>query len=414
MSYTGFDPDIPQATKYGDTPNLDACGRLRVSNPLVIFDSKQNRGFKESLVWAEELTSGGTSTLQADKSSTALTVTNSSDKVIRQSRARIIYQPGRSMLHYLTFVSPTEDAGVRWRVGFFDSDDGIFLEWDGTNYNVVVRSSTSGSPSDANKQVRSSWYDPLDGTGPSGVTKNFNGQNMLMWLDLQWLALGRVRVGLEINGSILPMAVFDATETNTGAYMKNPNLVHRYEIEAIGVPGAARTLESICSAAFSEGGHNPLGISSTASNGRTGVSVTDVYQELLAIRVKAANVTNETFIIDAISMICSTSGNIHFVVLLNPANTTGGSWTSSGAATGVEYATGRTFTTPWAPGNEEHILYEGYFSADSDTISLHLDNRVVPGASVANVPDEISIVAANASAAGAETVFCSVELHELH
>ena len=63
----------------------DAFGRLRVSNPLTIFDSK-NVMSKNSL-FDEDLTGSGTVTYTANKSTVNLNVTTASgDKVIRQSK----------------------------------------------------------------------------------------------------------------------------------------------------------------------------------------------------------------------------------------------------------------------------------------------------------------------------------------
>jgi hypothetical protein len=77
--------------------NVDAFGRLRVSNPLTIFDSKnimsQNNLFDPSTA------NGGSITYTANKSTVNLNVTEAAgSKTIRQSKRVMSYQPGKSLL----------------------------------------------------------------------------------------------------------------------------------------------------------------------------------------------------------------------------------------------------------------------------------------------------------------------------
>ena len=59
-----------------DGPQLDAFGRLRVSEPQTLFDSKQTID-NQPLFWDEELESGAgiTSAHSTDRASTVLTST---------------------------------------------------------------------------------------------------------------------------------------------------------------------------------------------------------------------------------------------------------------------------------------------------------------------------------------------------
>ena len=94
------------------SPAYDAFGRLRVSNPLTIFDSK-NVMSKNDL-FDEDLTGSGTVTYTANKSTVNLNVTTASgDKVIRQSKRVMSYQPGKSLLILNTFVMNTLEADLK-------------------------------------------------------------------------------------------------------------------------------------------------------------------------------------------------------------------------------------------------------------------------------------------------------------
>jgi len=94
---------------------LDAFGRLRVSNPLTIFDSK-NIMSKNNL-FDESLTGSGTVSYTANKSTVNLNVTQvSGDKTIRQSKRVMSYQPGKSLLIFNTFVMNTLTANLKQKV----------------------------------------------------------------------------------------------------------------------------------------------------------------------------------------------------------------------------------------------------------------------------------------------------------
>ena len=107
--------------------NLDAFGRLRVSNPLTIFDSKsimsKNSLFDESTV------NGGTVTYTSNKSTVNLNVTEASgSKTIRQSKRVMSYQPGKSLLIFNTFVMNAQTTNLKQKVGLFDGNNGIFFQ----------------------------------------------------------------------------------------------------------------------------------------------------------------------------------------------------------------------------------------------------------------------------------------------
>jgi hypothetical protein len=400
---------------FGDTAALDAFHRLRVSEPEVLLDSKVIRGIKESLQWVEALTGGGTSTLDANRSTVKLEVSSSGDKVERQTRSRAIYQPGRSMLSRFTMIPPVGDANVRWRAGYFDANNGIFLQGVGDTYSWVIRSSVSGSPVDT-VIAQADWN--VDGLGASGNPRNPSGitfdwtKNVLAFVDLQWLALGRVRVGFDIDGAVV-VHEFRHSNITTAPYMANPNLPVRYEIEATAAPGAARTLEAICAEVESEGGHNPQALTTPVSNYRTAVAVTDTPAEVIALRVKAAQVDKLVPIIKALSILGATaSGNIYWALVLNPTGMSGGAWVSAGGDSGIEFNVGRG--TGWGGrGNEEHMLVEGYFSGSQDSITLPIAKKFRAGTSVAGVADIISLQAANATAATGINMFAAILVDEL-
>lgn len=271
--------------------NLDAFGRLRVSNPLTIFDSK-NIMSKNSF-FDESTANGGTVTYTANKSTVNLNITEASgSKTIRQSKRVMSYQPGKSLLTLNTFVMNLPTANLKQKVGLFDANNGIFFFVDGTTYKIVRRTYTSGAAVDT-EISQSSWNgDKLNGTGASGFTLYPDKSNIL-FIDIEWLGVGAVRVGFVINGQFITAHTFNNANDLTTVYMQSPNLPIRYEIERAGTLAAGTyTLQQICSTCMSEGGYAPEGtqkiIGTTQINAGVNLATANTYYNIATIRIKSS------------------------------------------------------------------------------------------------------------------------------
>jgi hypothetical protein len=268
---------------------LDAFGRLRVSNPLTIFDSK-NIMSKNNL-FDESLTGGGTVSYTANKSTVNLNVTQASgDKTIRQSKRVMSYQPGKSLLIFNTFVMNTLTANLKQKVGFFDANNGIFFYADGTTLKIVRRTYTSGSAVDT-EISQSSWNgDKLNGTGASGFTLDPTTSNIL-FIDVEWLGVGSVRVGFVINGQLITAHTFNNANSLTTVYMQTANLPIRYEIEAAAaLSSGTYTLQQICSSCISEGGYSPSGVKQmvgTTAIAGSRLPTADTFYSIGTFRIKS-------------------------------------------------------------------------------------------------------------------------------
>src|SRR6056300_1083442 len=266
----------------------DAFGRLRVSNPLTIFDSA-NVMSKNNL-FDESLTGSGTVTYTANKFTVNLNVTTASgDKVIRQSKRVMSYQPGKSLLCLNTFVMAADDANLRQRIGMFDANNGIFFEKEGSTLNIVRRTYTSGSAVDTEVSQSSRNGDKLDGTGDSGFTLDETKANIL-WMDMEWLGVGAVRVGFVIDGQFIVCHTFKNANSLTTVYMQTANLPIRYEIEATDTLSGSAVLQQICSTCMIEGGYAPEGTGKmigTASLGGVNLTLAGTLYNLATIRIKS-------------------------------------------------------------------------------------------------------------------------------
>jgi hypothetical protein len=271
--------------------NVDAFGRLRVSNPLTIFDSKSI--MSQNSLFNATTANGGSVTYTANKSTVNLNVTEAaSSKTVRQSNRVMSYQPGKSLLIFNTFVMNTLTANLKQKVGLFDANNGIFFTADGTTLKIVRRTYTSGAAVDT-EISQSSWNgDILNGSGPSGYTLNAATSNIL-FIDIEWLGVGAVRVGFVINGQLITAHTFYNANNLTTVYMQTANLPIRYEIERAGTLTAGTyTLQQICSSCISEGGYSPQGveqmISTDTVSAGVNLSTANVYYNIATIRIKAS------------------------------------------------------------------------------------------------------------------------------
>jgi len=268
----------------------DAFGRQRVSEPLTIFDSKNT--MSKNNLFDEALTGSGTVTYTANKSTVNLNVTTASgDKVIRQSKRVMSYQPGKSLLNLNTFVMAADDANLRQRIGMFDANNGIFFEKEGSTLNIVRRTYTSGASVDT-EVAQSSWNgDKLDGTGDSGFTLDETKANIL-WMDMEWLGVGAVRVGFVIDGQFIVCHTFNNANSLDTVYMQTANLPIRYEIEATGTLSGSAVLQQICSTCMIEGGYSPEGrrkmIGTAALGSPSTLTTGDTWYSIAAIRIKSS------------------------------------------------------------------------------------------------------------------------------
>ena len=266
----------------------DAFGRLRVSNPLTIFDST-NIMSKNNL-FDESLTGSGTVTYTANKSTVNLNITTASgDYVIRQSKRVMSYQPGKSLLVLNTFVMNTQESDLRQRVGMFDDDNGIFFYDEGTDYKIVRRTFVTGSFVDT-EISQSSWNgDKLDGTGASGYTLDPTKATIL-FMDFEWLGMGSVRVGFVIDGQFITAHTFYNANNLDTVYMQTANLPIRYEIEATNTLTGSATLQQVCSTAMIEGGYAPRAVEQmigTASLAGVTLTTGGTFYNLATIRIKS-------------------------------------------------------------------------------------------------------------------------------
>lgn len=305
---------------FADTSNLDAFGRLRVSEPKTLLDAKHLYD-KLPLVFNEILSGTATSTFSANESMVVMSTVAKNDLVIRQTRHHFNYQPGKSIQAFFTGTLHPE-PGIIKRVGLFQSlssipyvpSDGMYLEVTetGPSFNIVKNSQITSFP-------RSQWnVDQLNGSGSSGVTIDFNVAQIIV-IDYEWLGLGRVRFGFMQSGKIYYAHYVNHINELDRPYITSPNQPVRYEIRQNGdVPG---TMHHICSTIMIEGGEEDLGKPVALMNDKiTGIDTN--YHALIAFRLKDI-AHDSSVIVKAVEVLNISSANSGaYDLILNPDTVT--------------------------------------------------------------------------------------------
>jgi hypothetical protein len=308
--------------------SIDAFGRFRVSEPFTLFDS-QNR-YVEDDQFSSSTVNGASITFATNESSVNMSVdTTSGSKAVRQTFRRMPYQPGKSMLILTTFCMNVAKANLRQRVGYFDENNGIYLEQNGTSEpSFTIRTNTSGSPVNTNSVSQSSWNgDKLDGTGPSGYDLNLEVVQ-IFWTDLEWLGVGNVRCGFIINGQLIVCHTFQcANQTGkTKVYMETAILPVRYEIEHTAGTGTGSTLKQICSTVISEGGYQQTVQDTVARRTTLLGTIGTTFLPLVSIRLKSTS-AGAVVLLNRIIVLPTTNQSYEICIMKN-STLTGASWTS--------------------------------------------------------------------------------------
>ncbi len=237
----------------------DAFNRLRTSHPYTLFDAKNIN--KASDKFSNYPTDGSGITYNINASNVSLSCSNSLPRIIRESKCRFPYQPGKSLLILNTFVfgsitgnsSPNSQVSTSTqRVGYFDDYNGIYLQAapapDGIK--ICKINSVSGNTILTGVHI-STWNGD-----PTAKALDFSKAH-IFWIDIEWLGVGSVRTGFVLNGRFILAHTFNHANIEDNTYMTSSQLPIRYEIT---YNTGNATLKQICSTVISEGGYEATSI----------------------------------------------------------------------------------------------------------------------------------------------------------
>lgn len=322
----------------------DAFGRLRVSNPLTLFDSFHRYQINDKFSTS---TSGTANTeYQVNQSVVDMNVgTASGDKCYRESKRVFAYQPGKSLLIMSTFVMNTQKTNLRQRVGYFNSQNGIFFENNGTGNYLVLRSYVSGSVVET-RIAQADWnIDKFDGTGQSNQTGHTDRGNLditkanIFWIDVEWLGVGDVRCGFVVDGLMVPAHIFHNDNLSTTTYMTTAILPVRYELENTGITASASKMKQICSTVVSEGGYTLEGKARSISIPITSpkdLPTAGTFTPVISIRLKDS-FKDALAILKDVEFFGVTNNTSYRYKIIIGGTLTGASWVSAGTDSPIEY-----------------------------------------------------------------------------
>ena len=332
------------------TEQVDSFGRLRVSNPVTLFDS-QNR-YKLNEKFFSNLIGTGTAVnyIQAQSSANLFVTSNVNDFVARESRFVFNYQPGKSLLTMITFVMNPAKSGLVQRVGYFGRENGYYIQLGSntspttlfSNVYIVERSNALGTVSET-LIAQQNWNgDKLDGTGASGLSLDIT-KSQIFFTDLEWLGVGSVRTGVVIDGTFISCHTFNHANLVAYTYITTACLPVRYEITNRAATSGTSNLNQICSTVLSEGGYEPkeqLFCQVGADVGLTLTSTTPV--PLISIRLAPGRL-DAIAVLKQINVAVSTNNDLaRWSLILNGTLSGGTSWGAHADSTNVQIDTGST------------------------------------------------------------------------
>jgi hypothetical protein len=364
--------DLSLANSEGST-SFDAFGRLRTSSPLTLFDSSHR--YADNNLWSTTSGVSGSGSFNQNQGLMELNATNASGSFVTRETTKVFaYQPGKSLLNLNTFVMSPAKTGLRQRVGYFGADNGMYLELVDSTLNFVERSLVNGNPATEIRVPQSSWSgDKLDGTGASGFTLDMT-KAQILWMDIEWLGLGSVRMGFVINGKFVLCHTFHHANIIDSTYITTASLPLRYEIANTAATSGASKLKQICSTVISEGGYELRGLqqaTGTTITAPKALTTAGTFYPVVSIKLKSTKL-DAIVILTALSLMGVGSGIYNWKIIAS-GTTSGGTWTDAGANSSIEYklngtgvSGGRTLASGYLTSNNQSsttidILKEALF-----------------------------------------------------
>lgn len=365
--------------------NVDNSGKLEVS---------QGNSYGEYVLSVDNLpvrfsqaTVGtGSQTYNSTFNSQTLQVAANLDVSVFQTRQFHPYFPGNAQQPEFTFIGFQPELDVEKLVGYYNSStsspynanyDGIFLS---SAFGIVgLNIAKSGSiiliPQNA-------WDDPLDGTGASGVTIDWNNFQVVLF-DFLYLGGTTVNFYMIFNGKRNLIHSYHHSNNVANTIFDTPSQPLRAEVRSI---GGAGTFDFVCGAVSSMGGDiESSGLPTSSDSGSTLINLATAGTKYPIIGIKKSIKSVEHFISD-ISVINLAGNNESYVWTLeiNPTLSSALTYTTEPIST-IQEAVGDGAITVTSDG---YIIASGYGAARA-TIETEISRAVRIGQTIDGVFDEL-------------------------
>lgn len=351
----------------------DAFGRLKICNPVTLFDAEHVGRRNESYDISGSYTYDG--------SNSAVFLESSGNVVsISQSKYIVPYQPGKSLLAMLTFAMSNSTTSTE-RVGYFSASHGIYFEKSNGVYSFVIRNHTD----EEHRVVQSNWSGRhlISGTRVLDPSKT-----QIFWCDIEWLGVGTVRCGFIMDGITIVCHSFNHANIETTTYMSSAKLPIRYEIMETG--SITKSLTQICGTVVSEGGYELRSLPKSIGKYDGITAITDE-QSLISIRLGPQLINDIIVVLSNIDLLATGNASraAYYKLVMNPDIPESTQWTDI-SNSAVQYTESADLSMNGT------IIHSGFVSSRS-VLDLNPDHKlnIQIGRTIGNVSDVITLRAAN-------------------
>jgi hypothetical protein len=379
--------------------NVDAFNRLVTASPYTLFDS-QNRYAVDNQFDTSTATGGSTTFLPNESTVQLSTTTTSGSEVVRQSYRVMPYQPGKGLGLLATFAMNAGKAGLRQRVGYFNTQNGVFFQQNDTTLAFVKRSYTSGAPVDT-VITQANWNgEKLDGTGPSGRVLDVT-KTQILSIDFEWLGVGDVRCGFFEDGKFVICHTFHNDNVNTAVYMTTAILPVRYEITNTAGTASNSSMKQICSSVYSSGGYEQTSIDHVARRTTifNNITTAATFFPIVSIRLASSRL-GAVVLPNRVQFLPTTNQNYEVALLKNPT-LTGATWAATvDSDSNVEYDVAATaISSIGTIMQTDYVTASGSAGVSATSAATGYNWDLQLGASLAGVSDIYTLAVRTVSGA---------------
>ena len=369
----------------------DQAGRGRASLPIPLGDYKL---INDKLPFFFDTETNGTgavdynSTLKSHDMSTGA----DGDWAVVKTFQSHNYFAGKSQFVEITSFHFHDQDNVTKRLGYYSSSttspftanfDGFFLESNGTEHRLrIINNGT-----EILNLSQSQWDDPLDGTGDSGYTINWETFNVFQFSFL-WLGGTGLRFSIVVGSDIIQVHNYKHVGgTNADKLIfSSPNKPIRYEIRQDGT--GSGDFDPVCATVITEGSSDSGSIGSirAVDTGASDVVSASAGAEyiLKGIRLKDAYSDVTIDLVDVDPFVESNNDFFLWRVQINPTLSATPTWADVSNSS-VQHSTGDGDITVTSRGT---VLASGFGVSRASAFS-GVDSARKIGNSIAGVQDEL-------------------------
>ena len=287
-------------------PQVDAWGKLRVSGATHIGSYVFGQKEKFTDNFSATQLNGGYATYDDNRNSIRVGIdNNAADFVSNEGFAATSsntyhhYIPGSSHLYMgAARINDPDAVGAVRNWGIFDASNGFFFQVDENgDFNLVVRSSQSGTKVDLVIPRNSFNGDKLDGSGDTQTILQLQNDNV-WWIDVQWHGAGRVRFGSFIDGQRVILHSYFHANNFEYAMSQTASLPTCFSIGAVNGPNTNLFIEAWSASLWTETQMdlNEIGEPSTVGTSHFTVTAngSDPWQYLFSLSPRSVLPNGET------------------------------------------------------------------------------------------------------------------------